>query len=165
MKSYDASALEREAGSTLGTSGWFTVTQDRIDLFADATGDRQWIHVDPVRAAEGPFSATVAHGYLTLSMIPIFLADVYALEGVSSVLNYGLDRVRFPHPVVVDSRVRGRVTLNGVEPTPSGRRVRFEVVVEIEGVDKPACVATVLHLLSLSPLDQRSAGDEGCGRR
>ncbi|MFE6509456.1 MaoC family dehydratase [Nocardioides sp. NPDC057767] len=141
-------AVQAAVGTVLGTSEWVIVAQDRVDLFADATGDHQWIHVDPVRAAEGPFGTTIAHGYLTLSMIPTFLAETYAVEGISSVLNYGLDSVRFPHPVRVGSRVRGTVTLETAEKVELGLRIVLKVVVELENVAKPACVATIIHHLT-----------------
>jgi len=140
-------AVEAAVGTVLGTSEWVTVTQDRVDLFADATGDHQWIHVDPERAKGGPFGTTIAHGYLTLSMIPIFLAETYLLEDVASVLNYGLDAVRFPHPVTVGSRVRGTVSLEGAHRVPAGLRIVLGIVVEVEHAAKPACVAKVMHLL------------------
>jgi acyl dehydratase len=134
-------------GTILGTSSWVAVAQDRVDLFADATGDHQWIHVDAARAAEGPFGATIAHGYLTLSMIPLFLAETYALEGFGSVLNYGLESVRFPFPVKVGSRVRGIVSLEDAQQVAAGLRIVLSVAVEVEGAAKPACVAKVIHLL------------------
>lgn len=134
-------------GTVLGVSSWIKVTQDRVNLFADATEDHQWIHVDVARAAQGPFQSTIAHGYLTLSLIPAFLAEAYVLDGVSSVLNYGLDSVRFPHPVPVGSRLRGTVSLERSDRIASGLRVRLSVVVEIDGIAKPACVAQVVHVL------------------
>jgi len=134
-------------GTIVGTSGWVEVDQDRVNLFADATGDHQWIHVDVERAAQGPFGATIAHGYLTLSMIPLFLEETYALKGFGSVLNYGLESVRFPHPVTVGSRVRGVVSLEDAQQLATGLRVVLSVVVEVDDAPKPACVAKVLHLL------------------
>lgn len=143
-----ADSVLAAVGTCLGTSGWVMVAQERVDMFADATGDHQWIHVEPVRAARGPFGSTIAHGYLTLSMIPVFLAEIYELVGFDSVLNYGLESVRFLHPVTVGSRVRGIVTLEDAQQVTAGMRVVLDVTVEAEGASKPACVARVIHLLS-----------------
>ena len=139
--------LAGRIGQELGVSEWVTVDQERINRFADATGDHQWIHVDPVRAAAGPYGATIAHGYLTLSLVPIFLAPLLELEGVSMSLNYGIDQVRFPHPLVVGSRLRARITLESVQETTQGVRLGMACVMEIEGVAKPACVAHPIALL------------------
>ncbi|MDT9592182.1 MaoC family dehydratase [Nocardioides zeae] len=139
-------AILASVGASLGTSAWVPVTQDRVDLFAEATGDHQWIHVDPERAANGPFGGTIAHGYLTVSVIPVFLADLYRLEGVSSVLNYGLERVRFPAPLPVGSRVRGTVVLAEAVQAKGGVLMSMDVTVECEGAARPVCVARVLHL-------------------
>ena len=128
----DAAEIAAAAGTTLGSSEWLTITQDRIDLFADATGDRQWIHVDPERAAEGPFGATIAHGYLTLSLLPFLGASVFAFAGDRARVNYGLNRVRFPAPVRSGSRVRGRFTLQSVEPIQGGVQAVVTGTVEIE---------------------------------
>jgi acyl dehydratase len=128
-------------GEELGVTDWVTVDQERIDRFAEATGDHQWIHVDTERAADGPFGATIAHGYLTLALLSIFLEPLLEIEGVSMQLNYGLDKVRFPHPVLVDSKIRARVTAESVEETAHGVRLGMACVLEIEGVDRPACVA------------------------
>jgi acyl dehydratase len=141
-------AFTSAVGSELGTSEWFAITQERIDQFAEATGDRQWIHVDPDRAALGPFGTTIAHGYLTLSLVPTLANSIYRIEGLSVGVNYGADKVRFPHPVPVGSRVRETATLTGVTATPSGVQARITFVVEVEGVEKPACVAEVVYLLS-----------------
>ncbi|MEV0598057.1 MaoC family dehydratase [Streptomyces sp. NPDC050315] len=132
--------LKKLAGSDLGTSDWLDVTQDRIDTFADATGDHQWIHTDPEKAAQGPFGAPIAHGYLTLSLfIPLFtgLLDV---QGVTTKVNYGLDKVRFPSPVKVGSRIRLAATLASVDEVKGGVQIAVDGTVEIEGADKPACV-------------------------
>ncbi|MFI8992829.1 MaoC family dehydratase [Streptomyces sp. NPDC053542] len=132
--------LKKLAGSDLGTSDWLEVTQDRIDTFADATGDHQWIHTDPEKAAQGPFGAPIAHGYLTLSLfIPLFtgLLDV---QGVTTKVNYGLDKVRFPSPVKVGSRIRLAATLASVDEVKGGVQIAVDGTVEIEGADKPACV-------------------------
>jgi len=138
------------AGQELGVSEWVAITQERIDLFADATGDRQWIHVDPERAADGPFGATVAHGYLTLSMLPFLGAQVYAFAGNVARVNYGLNKVRFVSPVLVGSKVRDRVELLEVEEIEKGQRATLQHTVEIKGQDKPACVAETVVLLMAS---------------
>ncbi|GGN80675.1 MaoC family dehydratase [Nocardia rhizosphaerihabitans] len=143
----DVPSFLAQVGTELGVSDWVEVVQERIDLFAEATGDHQWIHVDIARAAEGPFGGTIAHGYLTVSMVPVFLQQVYTIGQVASILNYGLDKVRFPHPVISGARVRGRIVLAAVEPATAGHKVTLSVTVEIEGVDKPACVAQVIHIV------------------
>ena len=135
------------AGQELGTSDWLTVTQEQINTFADATGDHQWIHVDPERAATGPFGTTIAHGYLTLSMVPLLGAQVFAFAGEGAKINYGLNKVRFPAPVPVDSRVRARVQLAEVTEIPSGQQVILRYAIEIDGGKKPACVAETVVLL------------------
>ncbi len=135
------------AGQELGVSEWVAITQDRIDMFADATGDRQWIHVDPERAADGPFGATIAHGYLTLSMLPFLGAQVFAFAGDVARVNYGLNKVRFVTPVRVGSKVRSRVELLSVEAIDKGQRATLQHTVEIKGSDKPACVAETVTLL------------------
>ncbi|MGW4029478.1 MaoC family dehydratase [Streptomyces sp. NPDC004838] len=130
------------AGAHVGVSDWVAVTQDRIDTFAEATGDHQWIHVDPARAADGPFGATIAHGYLTLSLIPVLTQGVYRIEGVKMGVNYGLNKVRFMNPVRVGSKVRASVDVVSAEEVPGGgRQIVNKVTIEIEGSDKPACVA------------------------
>jgi len=128
-------------GDELGVSGWLQVDQSRIDMFADATGDRQWIHVDPERAEQGPFGATIAHGYLTLSLLPFLSAQVYAFAGDLARVNYGLNMVRFIAPVTVNAKVRVRVEMVEVEDIDKGQRVVLRHTVEIKGSDKPACVA------------------------
>lgn len=138
------------AGEELGVSEWLAITQERIDLFADATGDRQWIHVDPERAADGPFGATVAHGYLTLSMLPFLGAQVFAFAGNVARVNYGLNKVRFVTPVRVGSKIRNRVVLLTVEEIEKGQRATLQHTVEIKGSDKPACVAETVVLLMAS---------------
>ena len=139
--------ITEAAGEELGVSEWVAVTQERIDLFADATGDRQWIHVDPERAADGPFGSTVAHGYLTLSMLPFLGAQVYAFAGDVARVNYGLNKVRFVNPVRVGSKIRNRVELLSVEDIDKGQRATLQHTVEIKGSDKPACVAETVVLL------------------
>ena len=133
--------LQPLVGQEIGLSDWLNVDQRRIDLFAEATDDHQWIHVDPVRAAAGPFGATVAHGFLTLSLLPPLFASGFHIEGIGMGINYGLNRVRFPAPVRVGSRLRGRFRLKIYEPLEGGAQLTVEVTVEIEGSDKPACVA------------------------
>ena len=133
--------LQALVGQDLGRSDWVLVEQQRIDLFAQATGDHQWIHVDPVRAAVGPFGATVAHGFLTLSLLPLFFEQGFAIDDVKMGINYGLNKVRFMSPVRVGSRVRGRFVLRGYQPLEGGAQLTVESTIELEGSDKPACVA------------------------
>lgn len=139
-------AFAAARGSVLGSSGWRTVTQQRVDAFADATDDRQWIHTDPARAAEGPFGTTVAHGHLTLSLLPALCAEIYRIDGAAAGVNYGLDKVRFPAAVPVGSRIRGTAELVEAVDTPQGLRARVRVTVEVEGRDRPACVAESIAL-------------------
>jgi acyl dehydratase len=136
--------LRAAVGEDLGTSSWITVDQKRIDLFADATDDHQWIHVDPERAAGGPFGGTVAHGFLTVALIPAFGWDTFAVEGVSMTVNYGMNKVRFPAPVPVGSRVRGHSKLLDVTDVTGGVQATIGGTVEIEDQSKPACVAEVV---------------------
>ncbi|MFF1355578.1 MaoC family dehydratase [Streptomyces sp. NPDC058297] len=132
--------VKKLAGSDLGTSEWIDVTQERIDTFADATGDHQWIHTDPERAKEGPFGAPIAHGYLTLSLfIPMF-TELLDVEGVTTKVNYGLNKVRFPAPVPAGSRIRLAARLSAVEDVPGGVQITVDGTIEIEGAAKPACV-------------------------
>ncbi len=138
--------LGTAVGSHLGFSQWHEVTQSQVDLFADATGDHQWIHVDPQRAADGPFGTTIAHGFLTLSLAPMFSSEVYRLDGVAMGVNYGCNKVRFPAPVKVGSRVRGGVELLSVKPASMGHQVTTRITVEVEGSDKPACVVEMVAL-------------------
>ncbi|MDR7274674.1 MaoC family dehydratase [Catenuloplanes atrovinosus] len=141
----DPAALVAAAGEHLGFSDWTVVGQPRIDAFAAATGDDQWIHVDPARAAQGPFGTTIAHGYLTLSLIPALSWQVYRIEGVRMGINYGLDRVRFPAPLPSGSRVRAGVQLVSVTPVGGDAlQIAAEVTIEREGGDKPVCVARTL---------------------
>lgn len=142
MRSFDKlSDLLPLVGQHIADSDWITIEQPRIDLFADATGDHQWIHVDPVRAAAGPFRTTVAHGFLTLSMLPEMGANAMAFRDVRMGVNYGLNRVRFTSPVPVGSRVRGRFKLLEYKSIEGGAQITFEVTIEREGDAKPACVA------------------------
>ncbi|WP_369386719.1 MaoC family dehydratase [Streptomyces sp. CG1] len=132
--------LKKLAGSDLGTSEWIEVTQERIDTFADATGDHQWIHTDPERAAQGPFGAPIAHGYLTLSLfIPLF-SELLDVHGVTTKVNYGLNKVRFPAPVRVGSRIRLLARLASVEDVPGGVQITVDGTVEVDGGTKPAAV-------------------------
>ena len=135
------SELQALTGSTLGTSDWQSIDQARIDQFAAVTGDDQWIHVDPVRAAAGPFGATVAHGHLTLSLVPVMVRTAFKIGDVRMTVNYGLNRVRFPAPVPVGSRLRGHFKLLSFEPITGGAQVVVEVTSEREGHAKPVCVA------------------------
>jgi acyl dehydratase len=131
-------------GTDLGTTDWLMITQERVDQFAEATGDHQWIHTDPERAKDGPFGGTIAHGYLTLSLVNHFLPDLLEVRGISMGINYGTDRVRFPAPVPVGSRIRARAQLSGADEVPGGVQARVTVSVEVEGQDKPACVVETL---------------------
>jgi acyl dehydratase len=133
--------LAGEVGREVAVSDWITVDQGRIDLFAQATGDHQWIHVDAERAAAGPFGGTIAHGFLTLSLLPLMSESAFEIDDVRMGVNYGLNRVRFPNPVRAGSRVRGRFVLLAFEPVAGGAQLTVEVTMEIEGQAKPACVA------------------------
>ena len=135
------SELKGAVGKQLGQSDWLEITQQRIDQFAEATGDHQWIHVDPERAKQGPFGATIAHGYLTLSLVNYFLPQIVEVRGISMGVNYGADRVRFPAPVPVGSRVRGSAELLKAEDTKDGGvQAVTRVTIEIEGAERPGCV-------------------------
>ncbi|MFC9871803.1 MaoC family dehydratase [Nocardia salmonicida] len=140
-------ALAALIGAELGASNWQEITQTQIDGFAEITGDHQWIHTDPDKAADGPYGTTIAHGYLVLSLIPSILAQTVRMDGVSIAVNYGSNKVRYISPVPVGSRVRGTVRLGGVEATAQGARVIFEVIIELENADKPAVVAEIVSLL------------------
>ncbi len=134
-------------GADLGTTEWVEMTQDRVDAFADATGDHQWIHVDVERAKSGPFGGTIAHGYLTLSLVPWLGSQVFTLGGKGAKLNYGTNKVRFPQPVPVGSRIRAQVSVAEAQPVKVGTQAVFRYTIEIEGQDKPACVAETVVLL------------------
>jgi acyl dehydratase len=136
-----ADELKAAVGEQLGTSDWVTVEQKQIDTFAEATGDHQWIHVDAEKAKDGPFGGTIAHGYLTLSLLPVFSAQVYEVENVKMGINYGLNKVRFTSPVPVNSRLRGSFELLEVSEVKDALQVVNKVTVEIEGSERPACVA------------------------
>ena len=139
--------FEKAVGTHLGHSDWHTVTQEQVDLFAEATGDHQWIHVDPERAKDGPFGGTIAHGYLTLSLVPKLVWEVYKVEGLSMGVNYGSNKVRFPSPVPVGSRIRAGVELVSLDRGPNGAQATVRVTIEREGGDKPACVAETVSVL------------------
>jgi acyl dehydratase len=138
------SGFEAHVGEHLGYSDWRLVTQQEIDLFADATGDHQWIHVDPEKAATGTYGRTIAHGYLTLSLVPILVQQIYKVTGLSMQVNYGSDKLRFPAPVPVDSRIRAGAQLIKVERNDKGGRATVRVTVEVEGSDRPACVVDTI---------------------
>ncbi|MFG2476895.1 MaoC family dehydratase [Streptomyces fagopyri] len=133
--------LRAAVGEQLGYSDWVEIEQKRIDLFAEATGDHQWIHVDPERSASGPFGTTIAHGYLTLSLLPLFGPQLISVEGVRLGVNYGTNKVRFPAPVPVGSRLRATATITGVDDVTGGVQMSLAFTVEREGGDKPVCVA------------------------
>ncbi|HEX6145560.1 MAG TPA: MaoC family dehydratase [Acidimicrobiia bacterium] len=138
----DAAALQHLVGTEIGVSDWIEITQERVDAFADATDDHQWIHVDPVKAAAGPFGGTIAHGFLTLSLTVTLSAQVELDVGTPRMaLNYGLEKVRFPAPVPVGSRIRARIGLVSVTDVEGGIQVNRQVVIEVEGAEKPAMVA------------------------
>jgi acyl dehydratase len=138
-------ALRELAGTHLGWTGWHEVDQKQIDLFADATGDHQWIHVDPERAAKGPFGAAIAHGYLTLSLAPVFLGELLKVEGMAFGVNYGCNKVRFPSPVKVGSKIRMGAEVDSVEDVPGGVQATYTLTLETEGSYKPSCVAEVVY--------------------
>lgn len=133
-------ALLGSAGTDLGSTDWLQIDQQRIDLFAEATGDHQWIHVDPERAAQGPFGKTIAHGYLTLSLANLFLPQLLRVDNVSMGVNYGCDKVRFPAPVPVGSRVRGSGEILSAEEVKGGVQVVVRITIEVEGSERPGCV-------------------------
>jgi acyl dehydratase len=138
-------ALSAWVGREVTISDWLLIDQERIQRFADATGDQQWIHTDPERAQrESPYQATIAHGYLTLSLLPAIFESSLHIDGVGMTINYGLDRVRLPAPVLANQRVRARLVLDRVEPVTDGVQAHWSATVEVEGGDKPACVAQML---------------------
>jgi len=140
-------AVRALVGHELGVSGWHTVEQQDIDAFADLTGDREWLHVDVPRAANGPFGGTIAHGLLTLSLIPGFATEIYRVELDRATLNYGFDRVRFPSPVPVDTRLRARCRVGGVEDHRAGTLIRLEYAVEADAAGGVAVVCAAEQLL------------------
>jgi len=139
--------LREVEGEDLGSSEWVPITQDQIQSFADVTGDRQWIHVDPVRAARGPYGRTIAHGFLVLAMVPALAAQVYQVSGLTMVVNYGLEKVRFPAPVPAGSRIRDSVRVIAVTASDRGHLALIKHTVECEGSTRPACVAEQLRML------------------
>lgn len=140
----DIAELAGALGEVLGPSDWVGIEQRQIDLFAEATGDHQWIHVDPQRAAAGPFGTTIAHGFLTLSLLPVMLQGIYRVDGVAMAVNYGLNRVRFPAPVPVGSRLRATAEPIEVSEIEGGAQLALRVTMEREGAEKPVCVAEQL---------------------
>ncbi|GAA2748220.1 MULTISPECIES: MaoC family dehydratase [Kitasatospora] len=136
--------LTAAVGTELGTSEWHTIEQERVDLFAEATGDHQWIHVDPARAKESPFGGTIAHGYLTLSLIPVLAKECYGVEGVRMALNYGSEKVRFPAPVPVGTAVRATAELLKADEVPGGVQALVRFTITSEGSAKPHCVAETI---------------------
>ena len=145
MRSFETIAEFKDlVGQEIGVSDWITVTQERIQLFADATNDHQWIHLDAERAKAGPFGTTIAHGFLTLSLLPEMAASAFGVRETRMGVNYGLNKVRFPAPVPSGSRLRGRFKLVGYEPLEGGAQLTVEVTMEREGSNKPVCVAESL---------------------
>lgn len=146
MKSYETLAeLQGLVGEVVGISDWVTIDQQRINTFAEATGDHQWIHTDPERAAKGPFGKTIAHGFLTVSLLPTFMTNAFELRNVKMGVNYGMNKVRFVQPVPVDSRLRGHFKVQAFEALEgNGAQITYEMTVEIEGAAKPACVAEAI---------------------
>jgi acyl dehydratase len=140
------SELEHASGWELGTTSWHAIDQEQVSLFAQATGDRQWIHVDPEAAATGPFGGTVAHGYLTLSFLPVLIGELLEISDSSLGVNYGIERVRFPAPVRTGARIRLRAVLEGSERRAIGVVYRVGVTIEVEGQEKPALVGQVLYV-------------------
>ncbi|GII28422.1 MaoC family dehydratase [Planotetraspora mira] len=143
----DLAELKAAKGEHLGYTGWREITQERVNGFADATDDHQWIHVDVDRAKEGLFGSTIAHGYLSLALIPSFTSELFRVDGLKMGINYGLNKVRFARPVPVGSRIRAGAEIIDVKGTPSGTLASLRVVIEVEGLDKPACIAETLSLL------------------
>ncbi|MGH3387158.1 MAG: MaoC family dehydratase [Nocardioidaceae bacterium] len=148
MRVFDGLAeLAKAEGEHLGFSDWLEVTQEQVNQFADATGDHQWIHVDVEKAAQGPFGGTIIHGYLTLALVPRLGQDIWRVDGLTMGVNYGCNKVRFPAPVPVGSRVRGGAEVVSVADVPQGVQAVIRYTVEVEGSDKPACVADTVVLL------------------
>ena len=147
MRKYsDPAELAAAKGEHLGHSPWVEVTQEKVDRFAHATDDLQWIHVDPVRAAESSFGGTIAHGYMTLALLPSMMRSIFEIEGVQLGVNFGLDKVRFPRPVMVGERIRAGAELTNALRTPAGWLISIRMTVESEDADRPACVADTLSL-------------------
>ncbi len=143
MRTFESvTELAAAKGEVLGSSEWVTITQEAVNQFADATGDHQWIHVDREKAAAGPFGTTIAHGFMTLSLLPVLMHDIYTVNGLKMAINYGLNKVRFPSPVPVGSKVRGSTTVVDVADLGNGTsQVILSTAIEIEGGAKPACIA------------------------
>ena len=137
-------AFKELVGEHLGYSDYHTVTQEQVNLFADATGDHQWIHVDPERAKSGPFGGPIAHGFLTLALVPILVGQIVRVDGVTMGVNYGTNKVRFPAPVLVGAEVRASATVASVDDVPGGILVVMDVVIEVRGAAKPSCVAQIV---------------------
>lgn len=136
--------FQQFVGQHLGYSPFVTVTQDQVNLFADATGDHQWIHIDPERAKDGPFGHTIAHGYLTLSLLPVLLSQIVRVNGVTMGINYGANKVRFPAPVPVGAEIRAGASVASVEDVAGGIQVMLDVTVEVRDAAKPSCVAQIV---------------------
>ena len=148
MKTFETlSDLAACVGQEVGVSDWITITQEQVNQFAEATGDHQWIHVDVERAKKGPYGGTIAHGYLTLSLIARFGDELFKVDGVTAKLNYGVNKVRFPAPVPVGTRVRAGASISNAVETPAGVQVSLNWVIELENSTKPACVAETVVLL------------------
>ncbi|MEV6980050.1 MaoC family dehydratase [Sphaerisporangium sp. NPDC051017] len=143
----DLSELKAAKGEHLGYTEWREVTQEQVNLFADATDDHQWIHVDLERAASGPFGGPIAHGFLSLALIPSFTRQIFRVDGPKMVINYGLNKVRFPASVPVGAKVRAGAEVLDVKGTPSGTLATFKITIEVEGAKRPACVAETLSLI------------------
>ena len=137
--------LKAKKGEHLGYSDWLEITQDRVNEFAEATGDHQWIHVDPERAKAGPFGGPIAHGYLTISLAPMLLPQVMRVEGIQMGVNYGINKLRFPSPVPVGAKLRVGAALADVEDIQGGAQVTLDLTFEVEGKDKPSCVAQAVY--------------------
>jgi acyl dehydratase len=159
-------AFQGMIGQHLGYSGWHTVTQEQVNLFADATGDHQWIHVDPERAKSGPFGGPIAHGYLTLSLLPILLGQIVKVDGVTMGVNYGTNKVRFPAPVPVGSDIRAGASVASIEEVAGGIQVAMDVTIEVKDAPKPSCVAQVVfrYYLVNRDSDVPAAGEEDASR-
>jgi acyl dehydratase len=142
--------LEAAIGEDLGATDWIEIDQHRVDLFADATDDHQWIHVDEERASAGPFGGTIAHGYLTLALLPWLSSQIFTMETPGARLNYGLNKVRFPLPVKVGARIRGRASIVALTDVLAGKQLTVAYTIEVEGEAKPACVAETVVLLLAS---------------
>ena len=155
----DLDELEAAVGETIGPTEWMPITQQRVDLFAEATGDHQWIHVDRERASRSRFGTTIAHGYLTLALLPVLASQLFFIEHRGAKLNYGVNKVRFPSAIPVPSDIRATVTIAGCEKVPGGRRLTLDYVVDVQGQDKPGMVAQSVVVI-LDPEDGSTAVNE-----